>query len=52
MATNAGNCKSCGAEILWIKTIAGKQMPCNPKVKTIVTGVGQTYRGYESHWAT
>lgn len=23
-------CRSCGAEILWIKTSAGKQMPCNP----------------------
>jgi len=23
-------CRSCGAEILWIRTTAGKQMPCNP----------------------
>lgn len=22
-------CKSCGAEILWIKTEKGKMMPCN-----------------------
>jgi len=23
-------CRSCGAEIIWIKTSAGKMMPCNP----------------------
>ena len=23
-------CRSCGAEIIWIKTTAGKLMPCNP----------------------
>jgi len=23
-------CRSCGAEILWITTKAGKLMPCNP----------------------
>ena len=22
-------CRSCGAEIIWIKTRAGKNMPCN-----------------------
>lgn len=24
-------CKSCGAEIIWIKTKNGKAMPCNPQ---------------------
>ncbi len=24
-------CKSCGAEIIWIKTTSGKTMPCNAK---------------------
>jgi len=24
-------CRSCGAEIKWIKTIAGKNMPVNPE---------------------
>lgn len=52
MATNAGKCKSCGADIIWIKTLAGKQMPCDPKRRQIITTVGQMYRGYESHWAT
>ena len=23
-------CKGCGAEIVWIKTTAGKSMPCDP----------------------
>lgn len=23
-------CKSCGADIIWIKTPAGKVMPCDP----------------------
>ena len=24
-------CKSCGAEIIWIKTASGKMMPCNTR---------------------
>ena len=28
---NEGKCKKCGAKIIWIKTIAGKNMPCNPE---------------------
>lgn len=24
-------CKSCGAEIIWIKMKSGKSMPCNPR---------------------
>lgn len=24
-------CKLCGAEIRWIKTVAGKSMPCDPQ---------------------
>lgn len=25
-----GNCSKCGKQIMWIKTKAGKSMPCNP----------------------
>lgn len=25
-----GSCKSCGQQVLWIKTASGKNMPCNP----------------------
>lgn len=27
-----GRCRGCGAEIEWIKTEAGKNMPCNPRM--------------------
>lgn len=47
-------CKSCGAELRWIKTTKGKAMPCNaeavtywanPKGKaTIITPNGETTR--------
>lgn len=47
-------CKSCGADIIWIKTVTGKSMPCNaeavicwkkPKGKaTVITPNGETYR--------
>lgn len=47
-------CKSCGADIIWIKMQSGKNMPCdaqpvvywkNPKGKaTIITPNGETYR--------
>lgn len=23
-------CKSCGAKIIWIETVSGKKMPCDP----------------------
>ena len=25
-----GNCSKCGKQIMWIKTKAGKNMPCDP----------------------
>lgn len=28
---NIGTCKSCGKPILWIKTRAGKPMPCDTR---------------------
>lgn len=47
-------CKACNAPIIWIKTIAGKSMPCdaeqvlywqNPKGKsTIITPNGETIK--------
>ena len=27
-----GKCRGCGAEIIWVKTEAGKSMPCNPRM--------------------
>ena len=47
-------CKACNAPIIWIKTIAGKSMPCdaepvtywhNPNGKaTVITPNGETVR--------
>lgn len=31
---NFGSCKSCGQHIIWIRTSAGKSMPCNPEMIT------------------
>jgi hypothetical protein len=45
-------CAGCGAEIKWVKTKAGKRMPVNVELKTIVTEDGEVVRGYESHFAT
>lgn len=47
-------CRSCGAEIVWIRMQSGKRMPCDPeqvlyredqaKKGTIVTPNGETVR--------
>lgn len=49
-------CKYCGAEIEWIKTPAGKYMPCDAQKveytpnpvgsRTIITPRGEVVRGY------
>ena len=33
-------CKGCGAEIKWIKTMAGKSMPCDAEAVTYWEKVG------------
>ena len=30
MSSRRSVCRGCGAEIVWVKTTAGKSMPCNP----------------------
>lgn len=47
-------CKSCGADIIWIKTAAGKSIPCDSDARTywknphgsdvIVTPNGEVYK--------
>lgn len=32
MAGSYGICKACKKQILWIKTVSGKSMPCDPLV--------------------
>lgn len=37
---NNATCRSCGARIVWIKTAAGKSMPCNADLITFTRGGG------------
>ncbi len=56
-------CPTCGSQIHFIKTVNGKQMPCQLTLeygderKTLVTNSGRTVRkagrdviGYQPHW--
>lgn len=45
-------CKGYGREIEWIKTPAGKAMPVDAEVITIVTSKGEVVKGHTPHWAT
>ncbi len=45
-------CKGCGAEIVWLKTKSGKNMPCNAEKTTIITESGEVITGYVPHWGT
>ena len=38
---NFGKCRSCGQQVIWIKTVAGKNMPCNPQLVTYRQGDGK-----------
>jgi hypothetical protein len=47
----AGHCNKCGADIYWIKTEKGANMPANRKLLTIITlKEGKVFKGYEPHW--
>lgn len=45
-------CKSCKADIVWIKTKNGKHMPANKATTTIITQAGDVVQGHTCHWAT
>lgn len=45
-------CKRCGADIRFITTKNGKQMPVDDKLITIITEQGRIFRGYVPHFAT
>lgn len=51
---NFGFCRGCGKQILWTRTLSGKNMPCDPELipfsegkgkETFVTPDGRTLRG-------
>ena len=33
-------CRSCNAEIIWIKMASGKNMPVDPYLRTVIKGEG------------
>lgn len=43
-------CNGCRAAIVWLKTEAGKNMPCQAKKISVVTEEGKVVQGYEPHW--
>ncbi len=45
-------CKGCGKTIEWIRTPAGKQMPVDPELVTVVLADGRIVRGRVPHWVT
>lgn len=54
---NYSFCRGCGAQIIWTRTPAGKNMPCDPEVilftpgggpETFVTPEGKVERGQRS----
>lgn len=50
---NFGFCRGCGRQIIWTRTPAGKNMPCDPELltfspggpETFITPAGATVRG-------
>lgn len=45
-------CKSCGADIVWIRMESGKQNPCDLAWVTMITVNGELVQGRLSHFAT
>lgn len=45
-------CRSCGADIVWITTVAGKHAPCDKRKRSVTTVDGRTVVGHESHFST
>lgn len=49
---DAIRCKECNAEIKFIRTIKGKQMPVDAKPIKGITETGVMISVYTPHWAT
>jgi len=45
-----GFCRSCKAEISFVKTQNGKLMPVEPKQITVITRYGKMVKGFVPHW--
>lgn len=51
-AEKPARCAQCGRPILFLLTAAGKRMPCDPPLQTVLTSDGQVRRGLAPHFAT
>ena len=45
-------CSGCGADIVWIKTEAGKNAPCDAKETSVVMHDGKLAAGHVNHFIT
>jgi len=45
-------CKSCKAEIRFIRTEKGRMMPIEPKSITVITTLGKTIKAFVPHWTS
>ncbi len=43
-------CKSCDAEIRFIRTEKGRAMPVDIKPITVITSLGKTIKAFTPHW--
>jgi len=49
---SADKCKSCGAPIVWVRSVINKPIPLDPKIYRVVTEDGVVVKGRISHFAT
>ena len=45
-------CRGCQAEIVWVKTVSGSNMPADPDLVSIITVAGELVRGHIPHFVT
>ena len=45
-------CKSCDAEIKFIRTEKGRAMPVDIKAITVITSLGKTIKAFTPHWVS
>ena len=43
-------CTACDAEIKFIRTENGRQMPVDTKPITVITSLGKTIKAWTPHW--
>ncbi len=46
------NCRSCGAEIAWVRMESGKMMPCDIDAEIITEKDGSKLVVLKPHWAS